>query len=52
MARFDPILTSFTAGEFSPLALGRVDIDKYEWRRYDGKLSHSVVGWDNTQTGE
>ena len=29
MARFDPILTNFSSGEHSKLAMGRVDIEKY-----------------------
>lgn len=29
MARFDPIATNFSSGEFSPLLMGRVDIAKY-----------------------
>ena len=29
MPRFDPIYTNFSAGEFSPLLSGRVDLEKY-----------------------
>ena len=29
MPRFDPIYTNFSSGEFSPLLIGRVDIEKY-----------------------
>ncbi len=30
MPRFDPIYTNFSAGEFSPLLTGRVDLEKYK----------------------
>lgn len=30
MPRFDPIYTNFSAGEFSPLLTGRVDLEKYQ----------------------
>ena len=30
MPRFDPIYTNFSAGEFSPLLSGRVDLEKYK----------------------